>query len=443
MDVAPLTAGAAASYRLRWTPGVQAQQVINVTFRVTGGEHTIVSGVSASYPSGGSTTAGFSLTQGGTTLEGWSLTSASDNRLDLRTTGGTGLFLRAGEEVALTIPAGAGLSNPATAGTHSVEITDLSGADGTAYTGSYGVGQQATATAIPSATPTPTITPTATVTPTPTQTASPTQTSTETPSITPTPSSTPTPTQTSTPTLTATSTSTVTTTPTATATATETATPTSTSTSTPTPTPTPTSTATVTATVTPSITPTPTWTATVTPTSTPTPTVLPGTPVAGQMAGRLAMRRAAPAPHASYVVDGIVRIYPAGSSPAQRFELESSSVRTDAYGAFLMDVPSGLNGSYDVLVSVRGMLPRERDHVLLGPGVAAVVDFGSMEAGDIDFDEDVDAADVAALKLSYGRRTGETRFNSLADLNGDGVVTLLDASLLGRNYGRRGPATAS
>jgi hypothetical protein len=151
------------------------------------------------------------------------------------------------------------------------------------------------------------------------------------------------------------------------------------------------------------------------------------------------MRRAAPAPHASYVVDAVVRFYGAASSHGARVVLGASTTRTDTNGTLLVDVPNGLNGSYDVVVSVQGALSRERDGVLLGQSVAAVVDFGAMEAGDVDFDDDVDAADLTLLKRSYALRSGEQNFNSLADVDGDGVVTLLDFSLFSGSYGRRGP----
>ena len=406
VDVSPPTTGSAAGYRLRWTPVSQGPHTTTITFRVVNGAYTTVAGLAASHPSGGRATSGFSLTQDGVTVAGWDLATASDNRLSLYASGGSGLFLWSGQEVELTIPSGGGLTNPGTAATYSVAITST--LDGTEHVGSYGIGQAATATSGPSVTPTGSLTPTSTGTATASATPSTTPTITLSPTVTPSP------------TVTATTTPTETTTATATSTATATATATSTGT------PTPTQTA--------------TGTPTATPTSTLTPTPLPSTPAAGQLAGRIGLRRAAPTPHASHVVDVIVRFYGAGSSHGQRIALGSTTARTDTSGVFVVDVPTTLNGSYDVVVSVRGVLPRERDRVSLGPSVAAVASFGSMEAGDVDFDDDVDAADVVLFKGSFDRRSGETGFNALADADGDGVVTLLDFSLLGRSYGRRGPA---
>lgn len=116
-------------------------------------------------------------------------------------------------------------------------------------------------------------------------------------------------------------------------------------------------------------------------------------------------------------------------------------VRTDTSGVFLVDVPSGLNGTYDVMVSVRGALPRERDRVQVGPDVAAVVSFGTMEEGDVDGDVDVDAHDLLLLKRVFGIREGQQGFDWLADLDRDGIVTLLDFSLMRGSYDRSGPAS--
>ena len=108
----------------------------------------------------------------------------------------------------------------------------------------------------------------------------------------------------------------------------------------------------------------------------------------------------------------------------------------------MADVPTTLDGEYDVVVSVRGALPRERDRVSVGPSIAASVDFGTFEEGDVDFDLDIDRSDVTAFVASFGRRTGDVGFNALADVDRDGVVTVLDFSLLRRGYGHSGPAVA-
>ena len=140
-------------------------------------------------------------------------------------------------------------------------------------------------------------------------------------------------------------------------------------------------------------------------------------------------------------MDGLLLFYDPGSTDGARGggNRGSMTIRTDSNGRFVVDVPSNLNGSYDVLVRVRGVVSRERDRVLLGPSVAAGVDFGTAEPGDVDFDEDVDLADATPLKAAFGKRSGESGYNALADADGDGVVTLLDVSLFTRAFGRRGP----
>ena len=58
----------------------------------------------------------------------------------------------------------------------------------------------------------------------------------------------------------------------------------------------------------------------------------------------------------------------------------------------------------------------------------------SLPYGDVANNHVVDDADVAALKTSFGRRPGESRFNSQADFNSDQVVDGQDFSLMAQNY---------
>ena len=228
-----------------------------------------------------------------------------------------------------------------------------------------------TATSTPTATPTatPTNTPTPTRTSTATSTSTPTATATNTPTNTPTSTSTATPTPTPTNTPTDTPTSTATSTRTATSTSTPTATPTSTPTDTPTNTPTSTPSNTATATTTP--TNTPTRTLTPTPTNTPTPT-----------ATRTPTPTPAPAGISGTVWndadgDGVIDLGEA-RLPGVTVTLSNGAVRvTNGTGgyAFLNLVP----GNYSVTETDQPGFASTTPNVVavaLGPGAAAVVNFG-------------------------------------------------------------------
>ena len=66
------------------------------------------------------------------------------------------------------------------------------------------------------------------------------------------------------------------------------------------------------------------------------------------------------------------------------------------------------------------------------------VDMGLQDAGDTNGDNVVSIQDFNILRASFGKREGETGYDSRADLNGDTVVNATDFSLLARNYGHGG-----
>lgn len=55
--------------------------------------------------------------------------------------------------------------------------------------------------------------------------------------------------------------------------------------------------------------------------------------------------------------------------------------------------------------------------------------------GDLDFDCDVDADDLAIVTASLGKCSGDTGFNPIADVNSDGCVDILDSSAVSTAMG--------
>ena len=103
-------------------------------------------------------------------------------------------------------------------------------------------------------------------------------------------------------------------------------------------------------------------------------------------------------------------------------------------------------GSYDVRVKARHTLSRRASRVRIPASDSApfaspalAVKWESLPYGDVDNNHVVDDADVAALKTSFGRRSGESRFNSQADFNSDQIVDGQDFSLMAQNYLNRSP----
>lgn len=52
--------------------------------------------------------------------------------------------------------------------------------------------------------------------------------------------------------------------------------------------------------------------------------------------------------------------------------------------------------------------------------------------GDLNEDGKVDCRDLSIVKASFGKKTGQPGFDPLADVNGDGVVNILDLSFVAR-----------
>ncbi len=309
-----------------------------------------------------------------------------------------------------------------------------------------------TSTTTPPSTPSPTASATATLTPTPgatvtaSATASPTATATATIAGTPPSGVLSTATPTTAPT--ATATITLTRTPTLTATATQTQPPTATTTQTPVPTATasPTTTATATRTLTPTTTatatrtpsPTATATATATATRTPTPTATATATPVNEIVVPLALRRAVPSPAPSYAVDVTLWVFAGSSVAGSRTPVASYRARSDTSGTFSVQVAGGLDGSFDVVVKPAHAVSRELNGVSFRRGVAKTLGFDLFAEGDIDEDDDVDAADLSRLAAAFGQPSTAPGADG-ADLDGDGAVTIFDFSLLARSYTLRGP----
>ena len=117
---------------------------------------------------------------------------------------------------------------------------------------------------------------------------------------------------------------------------------------------------------------------------------------------------------------------------------------SDANGRFrIADISPTIlpPGPYDLRVKARNTLGSRATRVTIPDSDseffasgALAVEWDSLRYGDVDDNHGVDDADVAALKTSFGRRPGESGFNSQADFNSDKVVDGQDFSLLAQNY---------
>ncbi len=101
---------------------------------------------------------------------------------------------------------------------------------------------------------------------------------------------------------------------------------------------------------------------------------------------------------------------------------------------------SVLSGTYEFTLLAPGFLPRVLSNVTVGPAGASLPPT-QLRPGDANSDNTIDDFDAAIVADSFARSVVE-RLNAeghVVDLDGDGAVTGLDASLLSSNLGLTGP----
>lgn len=140
-----------------------------------------------------------------------------------------------------------------------------------------------------------------------------------------------------------------------------------------------------------------------------------------------------------YEVDTTITFYPGNSVRGTRTPIASFTTRTDTSGTAIVQVQDGLDGSYDVVVKPSGAISRERNTVSFKPGVAKNLTYGPFDEGDLDGNDGVDEHDWRLQQPSFGRRAGQPGYEARADLDKDGIVTILDFSLLAVSNTLTGP----
>lgn len=126
-----------------------------------------------------------------------------------------------------------------------------------------------------------------------------------------------------------------------------------------------------------------------------------------------------------------------------------ANLTADGLGGFTVkDLPRELipPGVYDLRVkgvgALSGLVPAVSvDTSGAAPGnlpAPVVADFGVLPNGDLNGDNLVDGADLAALKSGFGKDAADAAFNPAADFNRDQVVDGQDFSLLAANLDRIG-----
>jgi hypothetical protein len=115
------------------------------------------------------------------------------------------------------------------------------------------------------------------------------------------------------------------------------------------------------------------------------------------------------------------------------YNLDSSiagSITVNSNGTFTLAAPSG---NYTAVASSDGFLNVQAS-VTLNNGITTTLPSVNLAAGDIDGNNVIDQFDAITIGMNYNSDQP-----SVADLNNDGVINVLDLELLAGNYRKTGP----
>lgn len=141
-------------------------------------------------------------------------------------------------------------------------------------------------------------------------------------------------------------------------------------------------------------------------------------------------QRRYPAGHSSWVTALRYAVYPVGGSDP----VEQGQARSDAQGVFYFYITDP--GVYDIGVKPAHALEQRKAQVTIVRGYNPDVSFGLFLEGDADDSNAVNAADYGVLAGAFWGS------DARADFNVDGLVDILDYSLLYTHYEQVGPRPA-
>jgi hypothetical protein len=108
----------------------------------------------------------------------------------------------------------------------------------------------------------------------------------------------------------------------------------------------------------------------------------------------------------------------------------ASTVTANTDGTFTLAAPAG---TYTVVALSNGFLKAQAS-VTLADGVTETLSAVILSAGDIDGNNVIDQFDALTIGMNYNAAQP-----SVADLNDDGLINVLDLELLAGNYRKTGP----
>lgn len=111
----------------------------------------------------------------------------------------------------------------------------------------------------------------------------------------------------------------------------------------------------------------------------------------------------------------------------------SYTTTTTSDGAFSLAVPAG---TYTVTASTPGYLSTQKTNVVAASGGTVTLLPATAIAGDLDGNTVIDRRDAEIVGKAYMTRAGDAKFDRRADINGDGVVNIIDLILVASRNGQ-------
>jgi hypothetical protein len=113
----------------------------------------------------------------------------------------------------------------------------------------------------------------------------------------------------------------------------------------------------------------------------------------------------------------------------------TAEISTSTKATFATTVPSG---TYDICIKCARALSRRVNNVVLVPGEATPVGFGTLLEGDANNDDVINVLDMTLVGQAYETVPGDPYWNDACDFNRDGIVDDNDLALLESNFGQVG-----
>ena len=127
------------------------------------------------------------------------------------------------------------------------------------------------------------------------------------------------------------------------------------------------------------------------------------------------------------------QVFASKSVTVELYSMDITLIKTitaNPDGTFSISAPAG---TYTAVASADGFLNAQAT-VVLADGTTTTLSTAKLPAGDIDGNNVVDQFDAITIGMNYN-----TAVPSVADLNSDGIINVLDLELLAGNYRKTGP----